>query len=277
MIRGRADKQKMQILQQRLELASVKATHGWADKSIGEIERTMSPPPRRRSFKAIAPIRVDPYTYRPHPYSPSSPSISSAPPSYNPPSPSRPWQLIDVLWQPLPPSSRPAPASPRKRVREDSGRRNSSSGAYIPERMRKEKRSYSHSTTTQDVDAANALAFMHSDTDNTLRHSISLPIPTTPPRPRSSSFAHSPPEPPRSAGRRAVTPEPGEEDRSAADLMMFLAHSPSPLRKAARTAAPASPGTARVLFGDGEKLGKSNLAMAPPITANDGNGFGSLM
>lgn len=211
----------------------------------------MSPPPRRRSFKSIPPIRVDPYSPQP-----------TSPAAYEPPSPSRPWQLIDVLWQPLPPSSRTPPASPRKRSRPDtSARRASTSAAFLPDRMRKEKRSYSHSTTMQDVDAANALAFMHTD------------VPNTPPRHRSRS-AHTPPR-----TIRAGPPEEdaGEEDRSAADLMMFLAHSPSPLRKAARSTIPASPGMARVLFGE-ERIGKSNLAMAPPISASDSErGFGDML
>ena len=42
--------------------------------------------------------------------------------AYEPPSPSRPWQLIDVLWQPLPPprngSPVASPSSPRKRSRD---------------------------------------------------------------------------------------------------------------------------------------------------------------
>lgn len=53
---------------------------------------------------------------------------------------------------------------------------------------------------------------------------------------------------------------------------MYLAHSPSPLRKATHSPVRASPGTARVLFGDGEKVG-SNLA-APPITADQEDTFG---
>jgi hypothetical protein len=76
--------------------------------------------------------------------------------------------------------------------------------------------------------------------------------------------------------------ERGEEYKNAAELMMFLAHSPSPMKRFNPGArAPASPTTARVLFADGEaKVGKSNLAMAPPITAQGNDlrdGFGEWL
>ncbi len=69
----------------------------------------------------------------------------------------------------------------------------------------------------------------------------------------------------------------GEDEQDAAELMMFLAHSPSPMKRfnpsypsPVRTAG----GAARLLFADageaggGAKLAQhSNLAMAPPIIA----------
>ena len=65
----------------------------------------------------------------------------------------------------------------------------------------------------------------------------------------------------------------GEEDKNAAELMMFLAHSPSPMKTPARNAVSpsrAAGGVARVLFADREE-GKvkehSNLGLAPPITS----------
>jgi hypothetical protein len=103
---------------------------------------------------------------------------------YEPPSPSRPWQLIDVLWQPLPPpsggkypNSPLSPSSPRKRSRDQleqlpqrsifqqqqgmprsayppmAGHRRSSSTVLQPasplrpfKQGEKKRRSYSHST-----------------------------------------------------------------------------------------------------------------------------------
>ncbi|WWC60137.1 uncharacterized protein I303_102701 [Kwoniella dejecticola CBS 10117] len=103
---------RMLALQQRLELASIKASNGWTDMSIKEIENRLPPTPLRTRKSSL------------HPASPiaTSPTRSSALP-YEPPSPSRPWQLIDVLWQPLPPPSHgrypPSPSSPKKRSRTD--------------------------------------------------------------------------------------------------------------------------------------------------------------
>ncbi|WWC68788.1 uncharacterized protein I206_102723 [Kwoniella pini CBS 10737] len=103
---------KMLALQQRLELASIKASNGWKDMSIKEIENKLPPTPlrtRKSSLMPASPIATSPTR---------SPAIP-----YEPPSPSRPWQLIDVLWQPLPPPSHgryPAsPSSPKKRSRTD--------------------------------------------------------------------------------------------------------------------------------------------------------------
>ncbi|ODO09251.1 hypothetical protein I350_02851 [Cryptococcus amylolentus CBS 6273] len=106
---------KIHQLQRRLELASVKANNGWTDMSIKDIEHKQLPatPSRRK-----APLSV-------HTSSPMGNSQVTASPAipYEPPSPSRPWQLIDVLWQPLPPPSHgnypPSPSSPMKRSRED--------------------------------------------------------------------------------------------------------------------------------------------------------------
>ncbi|WWC87710.1 uncharacterized protein L201_002602 [Kwoniella dendrophila CBS 6074] len=115
---------KMQALQQRLELASIKATNGWKDMSLKEIETKLPPTPLRTRKSQLLPS--SPITT-----SPISPSRSGTIP-YEPPSPSRPWQLIDVLWQPLPPPSHgryPAsPSSPRKRSRTDDHDLSSSNG-----------------------------------------------------------------------------------------------------------------------------------------------------
>ncbi|KAK6907183.1 hypothetical protein I203_101173 [Kwoniella mangroviensis CBS 8507] len=104
---------KMQALQQRLELASIKATHGWKDMSIKEIETKLPPPTTQRNRQPSL-LPASPIV--------GSPSRTSTIP-YEPPSPSRPWQLIDVLWQPLPPPSHgrypPSPSSPKKRSRTD--------------------------------------------------------------------------------------------------------------------------------------------------------------
>lgn len=105
----------------------MKATNGWTDMTIGEIEtvcaagirtwththilQQLPPPPARQR------PRVSVVTERSNPSSPKIP--------YEPPSPSRPWQLIDVLWQPLPPPSNgnarypTSPVSPNKRSRDD--------------------------------------------------------------------------------------------------------------------------------------------------------------
>ncbi|WVQ73807.1 hypothetical protein IAR50_003388 [Cryptococcus sp. DSM 104548] len=105
---------KIHQLQRRLELASVKANNGWTDMSIKDIEHKQLPATPSRSKP---PLSVHTSSPMGNPLS-SSPSIP-----YEPPSPSRPWQLIDVLWQPLPPPSHgnypPSPSSPMKRSRED--------------------------------------------------------------------------------------------------------------------------------------------------------------
>lgn len=106
---------KMHQLQQRLELASVKASNGWTDLSVKEIE-TKLPSTPFRSRKAHLSVNTR---------SPKGNNQVSASPAipYEPPSPSRPWQLIDVLWQPLPPPSHgmypTSPTSPMKRARTD--------------------------------------------------------------------------------------------------------------------------------------------------------------
>ncbi|WRT65543.1 uncharacterized protein IL334_002488 [Kwoniella shivajii] len=103
---------KMQALQQRLELASMKATNGWKDMSIKEIETKLPPTPLRSRKSQLLPS--SPITKSP---------TRSSPLPYEPPSPSRPWQLIDVLWQPLPPPTHgrypTSPSSPKKRSRTD--------------------------------------------------------------------------------------------------------------------------------------------------------------
>ncbi len=263
---------------------------------------------------------------------PSSPHVP-----YEPPSPTRPWQLIDVLWQPLPPPSHSryptSPVSPNKRRAADPGeprivanghghRRASSSmsSSYVytdpypssPVRElregEKKRRSQSHShhpsrTTTQDVDAAKALTSMlgstsrRSSTQAPLLPPVattSLPLPTSPhhpPRPRAYSVTASPdfpsPRPSSSRPSDLRTPsshtrnrissdlsedaERGEDDKTAAELMMFLAHSPSPMKRFALSAARTS-GTARVLFADGDEAAGGKVAQhsklaAPPISA----------
>ena len=71
--------------------------------------------------------------------------------------------------------------------------------------------------------------------------------------------------------------EQGEDDKTAAELMMFLAHSPSPIKRfESSPVARSTGGTARVLFAEPIELGNpakvtqhSNLALARPITAGD--------
>ncbi|KLT45975.1 hypothetical protein CC85DRAFT_299150 [Cutaneotrichosporon oleaginosum] len=72
---------KLAQLQQRLELASIKTNHGWADMSINEIETRLPHAEQRRPQVVI----------------PGGRGIA-----YEPPSPQRPWQLADSLWQNLP-------------------------------------------------------------------------------------------------------------------------------------------------------------------------------
>ncbi|ORY29499.1 hypothetical protein BCR39DRAFT_168847 [Naematelia encephala] len=325
----------MLALQQRLELASVKATNGWKNMSIGEIETRLPPTPPRTRKPPVSPIIVQS----------STASTSQIP--YEPPSPSRPWQLIDVLWQPLPPPSNarypPSPTSPKKRSRADdhhahpsssrhhvNGHRRASSSVsaiaasfsgmdeHLSSPLRnlredgRKKRSQSHSThnrlrretTSQDVDAAKALTSMLGGgtpqsarrTSSSLQPSPSLPLPpsgtdmsgTVPLRRVSSDAANTPGgtllRTPRSSRSPlgASAEEPEDEDQDAAELMMFLAHSPSPAKPARRESLHGSMGSAaRVLFADPpitnpnnpnmtgtEVKAHSNLAMAPPITAS---------
>ena len=132
--------------------------------------------------------------------------------------------------------------------------------AMMQTKARLKDRSYSHSTTA-DVNAAKALAFMH-------RPTSSLPIPSSSRHRRAAT-----PDGRRSNSakpRRLSQSKEAEEDRSAAELMMFLAHSPGPLHKPSDSPRPTP--TARVLFtGNGPEERRSNLA-APPIT-NDFGGY----
>lgn len=279
---------------------------------------------------------------------PTSPTASRLP--YEPPSPSRPWQLIDVLWQPLPPPSAgsngngrypmspTSPSSPRKRSREDGGsahfnpaqqrigvlqhqqqsprqgmngqHRRSSSTAFHPSTTasplrqfkegEKKKRSHSHSihATRQDVDAAKALTFMLGSSGGEHENqfgpplnaaaSSSLPIPPTGSGKAQSTFrARAQSEINISPRKKAGTPPAGgageTDDKTAADLMLFLAHSPSPVTRVAPSPARLNEvkGAARVLFADSgdnrevkqEPRIHSNLAMAPPITNETGPGI----
>ena len=221
--------------------------------------------------------------------------VAGAP--YEPPSPSRPWQLIDVLWQPLPPPSRGYPASPSsplKRSRNDDdeprnphgpiaiARRASASfhsQSPIDQVLRREKkRSQSHSQSShsrQDVNAAQALTEMlgsaspgrRSYQSSNLAHNASLPLPPAFDRKPSRRALSAAPGP-----GRAPRGQSDEEDKDAAELMMFLAHSPSASRRMPDEARPRNVGaTARVLFADDVGPAKverhSNLALAPPITA----------
>lgn len=231
---------------------------------------------------------------------PMSP-IRSSGGGYEPPSPSRPWQLIDVLWQPLPPpsggkypNSPLSPSSPRKRSRDQleqlpqrsifqqqqamprpstfgpmNGHRRSSSSTLRPasplrpfKEGEKKRRSYSHSThstTRQDVDAAKALTFM---------------LGSGSPTPASRDGEMSPRRVKSNTPPRSIGPKNENEDKDAADLMLFLAHSPSPVTRVKPSPSRLNEvrGTARVLFqdSDGEKpkevRAHSNLASAPPIT-----------
>jgi hypothetical protein len=248
----------MSALQSRLELASLK--NGAVQPDSPHASSSFAH--RRPSSSRLPPIRVEPYPQSPAQIDaarmppPVSPIASGSRTRYEPPSPSRPGQLMDVLWQPLPPpSTAPTPAqaallSPRKRTRDDNvkGHRRASSGnslAMMQTKARLKDRSYSHSTTA-DVDAAKALAFMHRPDSS----------------PRSTQRRSHSAKP-----RRLSKPQQEEEDRSAAELMMFLAHSPSPLRKP--NDGPRPTPTARVLFSDNERERKSNLA-APPINSDFG-------
>ena len=233
--------------------------------------------------------------------------------SYEPPSPSRPWQLIDVLWQPLPPPSRgPAsPGSPLKRARADEDERplrQFNSGLYASRRAsgsfhhprspaeqvlrREKKRSQSHSThSRQDVNAAKALTEMFGSGSSSAGRRSSFQAPALSSHsslPLPPAFEH---RPLRRASSVTPVPDrlPDEEDKDAAELMMFLAHSPSASSQPKRAQSPArSVGrAARVLFADDEDDGKgvvglgvngplgntgkverhSNLVLAPPILA----------
>ena len=167
----------------------------------------------------------------------------------------------------------------------------------------KKKRSHSHSThtTRQDVDAAKALTFMlgsghegsgsgsGSGSQSPNRAMFGPPLDTAtatakslPKRENSGSSGEGEVRgraqseiiiPPRRQGK--TPPRNAEtDDKAAADLMLFLAHSPSPV-----TRVKPSPnrmnevkGAARVLFQDPEPKDikeprlHSNLASAPPIT-----------
>ncbi|WVO18042.1 hypothetical protein L204_105740 [Cryptococcus depauperatus] len=119
---------KMHQLQQRLELASVKATNGWAYMPIKDIEHKLPSTPLRSRRAHLSVQTTSPLGSHQAPLPPSIP--------YEPPSPSRPWQLTDVLWQPLPPPSRGnysiSPSSPLKRARTDEHSRPLESGRSYP-------------------------------------------------------------------------------------------------------------------------------------------------
>ena len=146
---------------------------------------------------------------------------------------------------------------------------------HSPNGTKRRAQSHSHhrDTTPQDVDAAKALTSMLSSPVSTRRNTMT-----------------SAPVVPEADG------EALEADEDAAELMMFLAHSPSPAKPGRRP--PDSPSrlaaAARVLFadtpvnGDGSAVGKeehgrvtrhSNLVLAEPITAGlgDKEGFGELL
>ena len=359
----------MQTLQQRLKLASVKAEKGWTDLTLNEIETVswgdafylaFSGSQHRRWVKTtlttIPSQKLPPTPQRDRiPASPTDHLSQSIP--YEPPSPSRPWQLIDVLWQPLPPprngSPITSPSSPRKRSRTDddgfpddlvrypspNGRhspsvpgpsrhghaRRASGSAFLHAPLsplggsaRWERRSQSTSQhrlspTSQDVSAAKALTSMFESgspkasprrTSGHGRHA-SLPNGALLPPISTDLARHRPKEisPPRlsplgisptfttpSSNARKRSAESSKDDKDtddadkdAAELMMFLAHSPSPARTLHAPQSPsrahregsagyASPKAARVLFADGPSDYKverhSNLGIAPPITAD---------
>ena len=245
----------------------------------------------------------------------------SAHSGYEPPSPSRPWQLIDVLWQPLPPpsggkypNSPLSPSSPRKRSRDQleqlphrsifqqqqgmprsayppmPGHRRSSSTILQPasplrpfKQGEKKRRSYSHSTqstTRQDVDAAKALTSMlgsGSPTQASFRgrpDSPFAPDAESSSRARAQSEMHMSPRRVKSNTPPKSTEGKDTEDKDAADLMLFLAHSPSPITRVKPSPSRLNEvrGAARVLFQDqdtdrtNEVRPQSNLASARPIT-----------
>ncbi|RXK41219.1 hypothetical protein M231_01369 [Tremella mesenterica] len=344
-----ADDRKMHLLQQRLELASVKNENGWQDLSMKEIENHLPPgPSKRRSLGPPSPVSPTHF---------SSPITSNK--VYSPPSPSRPWQLIDVLWQPLPPPSHSrfpvSPSSPRKRNRDsppysphttptntNKNHRRSSSVMLHPisplrptrseipyggistndtkgSKGQKKIRSQSQSHSTrrvsiQDVDAANALTSMLAASSVSTNTS---PTPESQTQSRSSSQnqmisqprRQTPNTTPRARIRRdrsinsvadediddypsfredddvnqvleneEVGKDREEEDKTAAELMMFLAHSPSPMKKSSSTSMMTDRNgngkVARVLFADrpereeGRVKEHSNLVLAPPIFAD---------
>lgn len=188
------------------------------------------------------------------------------------------------------------------------GHRRSSSTAYIasasPLRLFKEgekkKRSHSHSThantTRQDVDAAKALTFMlesgngkdgsQSPTQSmfgppldTASSSLPISLQSHNGKGQSTFRARAQSEVNISPRKKGKTPPrtkgTGEtDDKAAADLMLFLAHSPSPVTrvKPAPNRLNEVKGAARVLFQDpepkdtNEPRTHSNLASAPPIT-----------
>ena len=292
----------------------------WFGKDVAEPPLSLQklPPPTPRREKSSA-SPVD------HPLPHTLP--------YEPPSPSRPWQLIDVLWHPLPPpqrSSQPgspvSPSSPRKRSREDdtfplppyypspsrlhndsphtrntlsshARRASASSGALhsprTPNSHSRRSLSQSHAhrhslpPTTQDVDAAKALTSMLESAspkstappptpaypplnDQSPARQKSLLSPVTTERSNSRSRT---PQKDHSDIRRVTPPDRDEADTDAAELMMFLAHSPSPARTVHHSPSRSVGGAARVLFSESDTPNKverhSNLALAPPITASD--------
>jgi len=268
-----ADEQKMQALQRRLELASVKASHGWTGMTINEIETVGQLGKQGADNQKLTPKSARRASS--HVMEPLSPT-RSAHGGYEPPSPSRPWQLIDVLWQPLPPpsggkypNSPLSPSSPRKRSRDQleqlpqrsifqqqqgmprsayppmAGHRRSSSTVLQPasplrtfKQGEKKRRSYSHSTQTttrQDVDAAKALTSMlgsGSPTQASFRGRPDSPFVAdaeSSTRARAQSEMHLPPRRVRSNTPPKSNEGKDTEDKDAADLMLFLAHSPSPI------------------------------------------------
>ncbi|OCF34654.1 hypothetical protein I316_03696 [Kwoniella heveanensis BCC8398] len=141
---------KMQALQQRLELASVKATNGWKDMSINEIETKLPPTPLRKRRSQIGLLPPSPIA--------TSPVRGSTMP-YEPPSPSRPWQLIDVLWQPLPPPSHgrypTSPASPKKRSRAEDpdALRSHINGLGLPLSPKTQRKTSGHRRASSSISA----------------------------------------------------------------------------------------------------------------------------
>lgn len=278
--------------------AGASASAPSSSRPIGTVSATYEPPSPSRPWQLVDVLwQPLPPPSRGYPASPGSPlKRSRQDDDFKPPS--RPMDRVNGHARRASGSNHPI--SPIEQVK-----------------RREKKRSQSHSharlpPTTQDFNAARALTEMlgsgspsavspssfrrssvagNTSAPSTTSHRSqihahsSLPLPpafdTEPPR-RASSVtsgrsSHPPPPPPP----RSPRSQPDDEDTNAAELMMFLAHSPSPATQPHDPPMRSVGGAARVLFaedGPGRVEKHSNLALAPPITANgDDKRFGGLL